>query len=350
MNLVPGTRLGAYEIVASVGKGGFGEVYRARDTRLDRSVAIKVLPSSDPDLRARFEREAHTIAALQHPNICALHDVGHQDSLDYLVLEFLEGETLAERLRRGSLPLDEALKAGIAIASALDRAHRAGIVHRDLKPENVMLTRSGPKLLDFGLAKLRQPVAAVAGLSVAATAERPLVTAKGTIVGTLHYMSPEQIDGRDADPRSDIWAFGCVLYEMLTAQKAFDGSTPASLIAAIMNGAPPRVSSVRPLTPSTVDRIVTTCLAPNPDDGFTPRTTSDCNCGGLRVGHPTPSRSPTGHGFDGCCHGALRRSRFCSPVSWGFEAARVRRAGRRHHSRFRSTPSTERRFRSRQCS
>jgi Tol biopolymer transport system component len=268
MNLVPGTRLGAYEIVAPVGKGGFGEVYRARDTRLDRSVAIKVLPSSDPDLRARFDREAHTIAALQHPNICALHDVGHHESLDYLVLEFLEGETLAERLRRGPLPLDEALKTGIAITSALDRAHRAGIVHRDLKPENVMLTRSGPKLLDFGLAKLRQPMAAVAGLSVAATAERPLVTEQGTIVGTLHYMSPEQIDGRDADPSSDIWAFGCVLYEMLTARKAFEGSTPASLIAAIMHSAAPRVSSVRPLTPSNVDRIVTTCLAPNPDNRF----------------------------------------------------------------------------------
>jgi len=268
MNLVPGTRLGAYEIVASVGKGGFGEVYQARDIRLDRTVAVKVLPSSDPDLRARFDREAHAIAGLQHPNICALYDIGHHESLDYLVLEFLEGETLAERLRRGPLPLDEALKTGIAIASALDRAHRAGIVHRDLKPENVMLTRSGPKLLDFGLAKLRQPVVAVAGLSVAATKERPLVTAQGTIVGTLHYMSPEQIDGRDVDPRSDIWAFGCMLYEMLTAQKAFNGSTPASVIAAIMHGAPPRVSSVQPLTPSGVDRIVMTCLAPNPDNRF----------------------------------------------------------------------------------
>src|SRR5262249_44297698 len=156
MTLAPGTRLGVYEIPAPVGKGGFGEVYKARDTRLDRSVAIKVLPSADADLRARFDREARTIASLQHPNICALHDLGHQEAMDYLVLEFLEGETLAERLRRGPLPLDEALGIGIAMTSALDRAHRAGIVHRDLKPENVMLTRSGPKLLDFGLAKLRR--------------------------------------------------------------------------------------------------------------------------------------------------------------------------------------------------
>jgi eukaryotic-like serine/threonine-protein kinase len=268
MTLGVGTRLGAYEIVAAVGKGGFGEVYKARDTRLGRSVAIKVLPSADPDLRGRFDREARTIAALQHPNICALYDVGRHEAADYLVLEFLEGETLADRVRRGPLPLDEAVAIAIAIASALDRAHRAGIVHRDLKPENVMLTRSGPKLLDFGLAKLRHPGAAVSGLSAAATAASPVITAQGTIVGTLHYMSPEQINGEDADARSDIWAFGCVLYEMLTGRKAFEGSSPASLIAAIMNAVPPRVSTRSPLTPPSVDRVIATCLTADPDKRF----------------------------------------------------------------------------------
>jgi serine/threonine protein kinase len=267
MTLAAGTRLGVYEIVAPIGKGGFGEVYRARDTRLDRSVAIKVLPSTDPELKARFDREARTIASLQHPNICTLHDLGHHQDFDYLVLEFLEGETLAERIRRGPLPLDEALTIGIAITSALDRAHRAGIVHRDVKPENVILTRSGPKLLDFGLAKLRRAASVVVGMSVA-TAESPFVTAEGTIVGTLQYMSPEQIDGGEPDPRSDIWAFGCVFYEMLTAEKAFPGSTPASLIAAIMHGGTPRVSSRRPLTPAIVDRVIASCLASSPDNRF----------------------------------------------------------------------------------
>ena len=222
MKLTSGTRLGPYEIVAPLGAGGMGEVYKAKDTRLDRTVAIKILPSADPDLRARFEREAKAIAGLQHPHICTLYDVGHEGGTDYLVLEYLEGETLAERLTRGPLKLEEALKTAIEVADALDKAHRAGIVHRDLKPGNIMVTKGGVKLLDFGLAKLRPSAPAVSGLSMAATAPNP-VTSQGTILGTLQYMAPEQVEGHETDTRTDMFAFGCVLYEMLTARKAFEG-------------------------------------------------------------------------------------------------------------------------------
>ena len=246
-----------------------GQVYRARDARLDRTVAIKILPFADPELKARFNREARTIASLRDPHICALYDLGSHEGMDYLVLEFLEGETLAERVRGGPLPLNEALTIGIATTSALDRAHRAGIVHRDLKPENIMLTHGGPKLLDFGLAKLRRTAPAVSGLSTAATAAGGrLITAEGTIVGTLHYMSPEQIDGGEPDPRSDIWAFGCVLYGMLTGEQAFQGNTPASLIAAIMHGDRPTASARKPLTPASVDRVLATCFATSPEARF----------------------------------------------------------------------------------
>ena len=273
MTFTAGARLGPYEILAALGAGGMGEVYRARDTRLDRTVAIKILPRADAELKARFEREAKSIAALKHPHICTLHDVGDHEGTQYLVMEHLEGETLAARLDRGALKLDEALRMAIEIASALDAAHRAGIVHRDLKPGNVMLTKTGAgstgspqaKLLDFGLAKLRRTAAVVSGLSVAATQAKP-VTGAGTILGTLQYMSPEQLEGQDADPRADIFAFGAVLYEMVTGKEAFDGKSPASLIAAILHVDPPAMATLQPVTPPALDRIVTTCLAKDADD------------------------------------------------------------------------------------
>src|SRR5215510_4332033 len=231
MSLGPGTRLGPYEIVTPLGAGGMGEVYKANDTRLDRTVAIKVLPShvsDDLTLRERFEREARTIAALNHPHICTLYDVGHEADTDFLVLEYLEGQTLADRLTKGALPLDQALQLAIQIADALDKAHRAGIVHRDLKPGNIMLTKSGTKLLDFGLAKVTPAVMAASGLSIAPTGISP-VTMQGTILGTLQYMAPEQIEGQEADARTDIFAFGAVLYEMVTGEKAFAGKSQATV-------------------------------------------------------------------------------------------------------------------------
>jgi len=255
-----------------------GEVYKARDTRLARTVAIKVLPAdtaTDAAARARFEREARAIAALSHPHICVVHDVGHQDpstgsgpGIDYLVMELLEGETLAERLARakGPLPLDEVLKIGVAIADALDKAHRAGIVHRDLKPLNVMLTKSGPKLLDFGLAKLHGRGSPVSlSNETAATTVGP-GTAKGTILGTIHYMSPEQVEGRDADTRSDIWALGALLYEMATGARPFEGESAASVIGAIMQGTPVALSTREPLTPPAFEHLVQRCLEKAPDE------------------------------------------------------------------------------------
>ncbi len=223
MTLSSGTRLGPYEVLAPLGAGGMGEVYRSRDTRLDRTVAIKVLPpsvASDPDRRARFEREAKTISSLSHPHICALHDVGEQDGVHFIVMEHLEGDTLARRLERGALPMEETLRVGVQIADALDKAHRHGIVHRDLKPANVMLTKSGSKLLDFGLATAapKRSASAVPQLSQMPTGEKPL-TSEGTLLGTFQYMAPEQLEGRDVDHRADIWALGCVLYEMATGRR-----------------------------------------------------------------------------------------------------------------------------------
>ena len=220
MSLAPGTILGHYEIVAPLGAGGMGEVYRASDRRLDRTVAIKILPASiaaDPASRQRFEREAKTISSLNHPNICVLHDIGHQDGLDFIVMECVEGESLAKRLEKGSLPLEQALKIGAQIADALDKAHRSGIVHRDLKPGNIMLTPSGAKLLDFGLAKQTSPLASLATVP-SASPQSPL-TQQGTIVGTFQYMSPEQVQGQELDGRSDIFSLGAVLYEMLTGKR-----------------------------------------------------------------------------------------------------------------------------------
>src|SRR5450759_3880620 len=246
MTIPAGSRLGPYEVVSPLGAGGMGEVYKARDTRLERTVAIKVLPSGlspSPEARQRFEQEAKTISQLSHPHICALYDVGNQDGVEYLVMEYLEGETLAERLLKGPLPSEQVLRYGIEMADALDKAHRQGIVHRDLKPGNVMLTKSGVKLLDFGLAKVLQPEAPVESLTSAPTTAKD-VTREGTVLGTLSYMAPEQLEGKKADARTDIFAFGATLYEMATGRKAFSGASQASLISAIMTAEPAPLSSV----------------------------------------------------------------------------------------------------------
>ncbi|MDQ3281083.1 MAG: serine/threonine-protein kinase [Acidobacteriota bacterium] len=257
-------RLGPYEIVAPAGAGGMGEVYRARDTRLDRTVAIKVLPAafaSNTQLKQRFEREARLISQLSHQHICTIHDVGNDQGIDYLVMEYLEGETLADRLGKGPLPVDKAVRIAIEIADALDKAHRQGIVHRDLKPANVMLTRGGAKLLDFGLAKTATPIIDGDALTM-----QKSLTAEGTIVGTFQYMAPEQLEGLNADARTDIFAFGAVLYEMITGRRAFDGKTRTSVIAAIVDRDPPPLSQVQPLTPPALERLVRNCLAKNADD------------------------------------------------------------------------------------
>src|ERR1700676_4080172 len=263
MPLVSGTKLGPYEIEAPLGVGGMGEVYRARDKRLDRTVAIKILPSqlsSDPVRKQRFEREAKTISSLNHPHICVLHDIGSQNGLDYLVMECVEGQTLAQRLEKGPLPLDQVLKYGAQMADALDKAHRSGVVHRDLKPGNIMLTAAGAKLLDFGLAKAAAPVASVATLTAAVTQNSP-VTEQGTIVGTFQYMSPEQIEGKELDGRSDIFSLGAVLYEMLTGRRAFAGQSQLSVASAILEKEPTPISTVKPMTPPALDHAIRRSLA-----------------------------------------------------------------------------------------
>jgi eukaryotic-like serine/threonine-protein kinase len=270
MALPTGTRLGPYEIVAPIGAGGMGEVYRAKDTRLDRTVAIKVLAShlsSSPELKQRFEREARSVSSLNHSHICQLYDVGSQNGTEYLVMEYLEGETLAERLRKGALPLNELLKTGMEIAEALEVAHRAGIIHRDLKPGNVMLTKAGVKLMDFGLAK----PAAIGGagaapmLSAAQTVSGPSplspLTTAGMIVGTILYMSPEQIEGKEADARADIFSFGAVLYEMATGKRPFEGKSQLSVASAILEKDPLPISTINPVAPAPLDYLVSTCLA-----------------------------------------------------------------------------------------
>jgi eukaryotic-like serine/threonine-protein kinase len=266
MSLAPATRLGPYEIVALLGAGGMGEVYRARDTRLDRTVAIKILPahlSSDPARKQRFEREAKTISNLNHPHICVLHDIGSQNGMDYLVMECMEGETLAKRLEKGAQPLEQVLKYGAQIADALDKAHRSGVVHRDLKPGNVMLTSTGAKLLDFGLAKPAAPV--LTGATLTAATEPSPVTAEGTVVGTFQYMSPEQIEGKELDGRTDIFSLGAVLYEMLTGQRAFQGKSQLSVASAILEKEPAPISSIKPLTPPSLDHAIRRCLAKEPE-------------------------------------------------------------------------------------
>jgi Tol biopolymer transport system component/predicted Ser/Thr protein kinase len=283
MSLTSGTKLGPYEIQSPLGSGGMGQVYRAQDTRLDRTVAIKVLHSqvaANPELRARFEREAKIISQLQHPHICVLHDVGHHDGADFLVMEFLEGESLDDRVKKGPLPLDQVLRIATEIADALEKAHRAGVVHRDLKPGNVMLTKSGAKLLDFGLAK---PLGATVATSSSASSSHasiasaltqtvpsrasisPLSTA-GIVIGTVQYMSPEQIQGLEADARSDIFAFGVMLFEIAAGKRAFEGKTRASIAGQILAFDPPPVSTLRSDTPSSLDRLIRNCLEKDPDE------------------------------------------------------------------------------------
>src|SRR5215469_4838089 len=282
MTFTTGTKLGPYEIQSQLGAGGMGEVYRARDTRLDRSVAIKVLAthlSSNPDLKIRLEREARAISSLQHPHICVLHDIGRQDGIDYLVMEFLEGETLADRLRKGPLPIEQAIEIGIEIADALDKAHRRGIIHRDLKPGNIMLTAGGAKLMDFGLAKPSGPSAPLSAniddlftpssptspLAVLTGGTTPLTVA-GTIIGTFQYMAPEQIEGKEADARSDIFALGAVLYEMLTGKRAFEGKSQISVASAILEKEPQPIREIKPMTPAALDQVIRRCLAKDPDE------------------------------------------------------------------------------------
>jgi len=268
MALTNGTKLGPYEIVAPLGAGGMGVVYRARDTRLERTVAIKILPthlSSDPTLRQRFEHEAKTISSLNHPHICVLYDVGRQDGVDFLVMEYVEGETLAARLEKGPLPLEQVLKFGIQIADALDKAHRNSVVHRDVKPGNIMLTKSGVKLLDFGLAKAVVSLSTGNTLTVAATRVAP-VTQEGTIVGTFQYMSPEQVEGKEVDGRSDIFSFGAVLYEMVTGRRAFQGESNLSVASAVLEKDPEPISTLQPMTPPALERAIRRCLAKDAED------------------------------------------------------------------------------------
>jgi hypothetical protein len=278
MAITAGARLGPYEILSAIGAGGMGEVYKARDTRLDRTVAIKILPpvlAADPQFRERFDREARAVSHLNHPNICTLFDVGQQDDHHLIVMEFLDGESLADRLAREKdhgLPLHDALRIAVEIGSALDAAHRAGIIHRDLKPGNIVLTKGGgprqgsgqAKLLDFGLAKTAVAAVSASGGTMMPTTPAN-ITAQGTILGTFQYMAPEQLEGSEADARTDIFAFGAVLYEMLTGRKAFDGQTQVSLIGSILKDEPPPIAIVTPLTPPALDWVVRKCLAKAPE-------------------------------------------------------------------------------------
>jgi serine/threonine protein kinase len=263
MALASGKRLGPYEIVAPLGAGGMGEVYKAKDTRLGRTVVIKVLPehlAKNLEARQRFEREARAASNLNHPNICVFHDIGREDDIDFLVMEYLEGETLAARLEKGPLPFEQVRRIGMETAGALDKAHRRGLMHRDVKPGNIMLTKTGAKLLDFGLAKMTPALS-----PGAPTLSSPLTDA-GSVVGTFQYMSPEQLEGKEADARSDIFAFGAVLYEMATGRRAFEGKSPATVIAAIMGADPPAVSTLQPAAPPALDRLVKRCLTKDPDE------------------------------------------------------------------------------------
>jgi len=314
MSLQPGSRVGAYEILDLLGAGGMGEVYRARDTRLDRTVAIKILQGHlalDDEIRQRFEREARIVSSLNHPHICTLFDVGHQDGMDYLVMEHLEGESMADRLARGPMPLPDLLKTAVEVADALDRAHRQGLTHRDLKPGNIMLTKSGAKLLDFGLARAAPPSRSMSDLS-SPTMSRP-ITAEGTIVGTFQYMAPELLEGREADARSDIFSFGAVLYEMATGRRPFEGRSQASLIAAILKETPRPISALVPLSPPALDRVVARCLEKDPDDRW--QTARDLLLelkwigeAGSRAGVPAPIA-------------AKRKTR--ERLAWGLAAAGV---------------------------
>ena len=320
MALQPGSRLGPYEIAAPLGTGGMGEVYRARDTRLGREVAIKILSApyaDDPEWRRRLDREARAVSSLSHPNVCPLFDIGHQEGIDFLVMEYLEGETLAARIERGALPVDQVLRYGSEIASALAAAHRQDVVHRDLKPGNVMLTRTGARLLDFGLAK---PAASGATARIDVTASAP-ITVEGTLVGTYPYMSPEQVEGRDVDARTDIFALGAVLYEMTTGRRAFEGQTTASLIAAILERDPPPIASGQPLAPAALDDIVRGCLAKDPEDRWQTAHDVKLQLDGLR-------RRVAGAGRDGGGGGASGSARRRGSASGARRAPSVRTAAK----------------------
>jgi len=295
MPLGLGAKLGPFEILSPLGAGGMGEVYRARDTRLDREVAIKVLPASiasDPSLRQRLEREAKALSKLSHPHICTLYDIGHQDGVDYLVMELVDGETLEQRLIRGPLPSEQTIRYGAQIADALSKAHRLGFMHRDLKPANIMLTKGGAKLMDFGLAK-ESGSSSLVSEPIELTAEQSKLTGNGMLVGTFQYMSPEQLEGKDADTRTDIFALGEVIYEMATGKAAFCGKSRASLIAAILSSEPPPITQLQPLTPPALERIVRKCLAKDPDERW--QSASDLASelrwlleGGSQAGIPAP--------------------------------------------------------------
>jgi serine/threonine protein kinase len=311
MPLSSGVRLGPYEILEAIGAGGMGEVYRARDTRLDRTVAIKILPahlSSDPVRKQRFEREAKTISSLNHPHICVLHDVGSQDGVDYLVMECVEGDTLAKRLEKGALPLEQSLKYGAQIADALDKAHHSGVIHRDLKPGNIMLTSTGAKLLDFGLAKPAAPISSAATVT-AATQNSP-VTEQGTIVGTFRYMSPEQIEGKELDSRSDIFSFGAVLYEMVTGKKAFEGKSQLSVASAILEKEPTPISTLKPMTPPALDHAIRRCLTKDPEERW--QTARDL---ALEMKWIAESGPQAGAGAS-----PTTRRRVSQTMAWGFAA------------------------------
>ena len=294
MSLSPGQQIGPYKIIERAGAGGMGEVFKAHDTRLDRMVAIKVLPAILADnaaLRSRFEREAKAISSLNHPNICTLHDIGREKGIDYLVMEYLEGQTLTDKLKTGPLGQVELLRYGIEISDALEHAHKQGLVHRDLKPQNIIITKNGAKLLDFGLAKLQISDGVIEGMS-GITRSTPL-TGEGTIIGTIQYMSPEQLEGKEVDHRSDIFAFGAVLYEMATGQRAFQASSQASLIAAILTKEPRPLNELQPLTPPMLERAIKQCLAKDPDQrwqsaGDLKRTLQWVNEGGSQIGLPAP--------------------------------------------------------------
>ncbi len=331
MPLTSGTRLGPYEILEPIGKGGMGEVYKAKDTRLDRTVAIKILPeqfANSPERKARFEREARAISQLNHPHICTLYDVGSQDGIEYLVMEYIDGETLADRLKRGALPLDKALEYGIQIAHALDKAHRAGIVHRDLKPSNVMLTKSGVKLLDFGLASLvEDPIFSES--SSAPTLQKD-ITREHAILGTLQYMAPEQLEGKGADARTDIFAFGTVFYEMVTGQRAFSGRSQVSIIAAILDHDPSPISNLKPMTPSLLDRAIKRSLSKDPEERWQSARDLSSQLMWIAEGIETPTPAPI----------ATTRSR----VAWGLVALAAVATGTAVWNLTHVTPAATQRF------
>jgi serine/threonine protein kinase len=329
MRLSPGTRLGPYEIVSPLGAGGMGEVYRAKDTRLGRDVAVKVLPehlTDAPEVRARFEREARTISSLNHPHICTLHDVGRapgeggSGDIDYLVMELVEGETLAARIARGPLPFHEILKLATQIADALDRAHRAGVIHRDFKPGNVMVTKAGAKLMDFGLARAAvqgaAPGSSSTGVTIAQLTQSPTMasplTQQGALIGTFLYMAPEQLEGRESDSRSDIFALGCVLYEMATGRRAFNGKSQASLIGAIMSSEPPPISASTSMTSPALDALVRACLAKDPEERI--QTAHDVKLQLSWIAQSGEHSGPTGP------IELPKRRRSLEPVAWGIAA------------------------------